>query len=315
MPLVSVVIPSHNRALLLERTLRSVLAQAAGDLEVVVVDDGSTDATREVAAAAGPRVVLLRNDTPAGVSVARNQGIAAARGEWIAFCDDDDLWSPHKLMRQLAAADDARAHWVYGGDVNVDDGLRVLSGGPPPDPDTVIALLPRWNPIASGGSNVMVRAAVLREVGGFDPGLRRTEDWDLWIRIARTGRPAWVCEPLVAYRFHAGNVVAHPQEMVDEARHLAVRYGIPVDIAAMHRRAAWASLRSGRRRQAVQHYAMAIARGDLRSIGRAAVAIFHPRLGGNGMFRFLRRDPSWIARAEPWLQTFAAGSGAKPVTP
>src|SRR5262245_33388702 len=142
-PLVSVVIPSHNRRRLLERTLRSVLAQAAGDLEVVVVDDGSTDGTRD-AAGLDPRVVILRNDIPAGVGSARNQGIAAARGEWIAFCDDDDLWSPDKLMRQLAAADDAGAQWVYGGDVNVDDGLRVLSGGPPPDPDTVLALLPRW---------------------------------------------------------------------------------------------------------------------------------------------------------------------------
>ena len=128
-PFVSVVVPSHNRARLLSRTLQSILAQQMGDLEVVVVDDGSTDDTASVAAAADPRVVVLRNEAPAGVSAARNRGIAAARGAWMAFCDDDDLWSPEKLAHQLAAAERARADWVYSGDVNVDDGLRVLSGG------------------------------------------------------------------------------------------------------------------------------------------------------------------------------------------
>jgi glycosyltransferase involved in cell wall biosynthesis len=305
MPLVSVVIPSHNRASLLARTLRSVLAQRDVDLEVVVVDDGSTDETHGVAAGADPRVVVLRNREPAGVSAARNRGISAARGTWIAFCDDDDLWCPDKLFLQLEAAARAGTRWVYGGDVNVDEELRILSGGPPPDPATVMTLLPRWNPIASGGSNVVVRAEILEAVGGFDPGLRRTEDWDLWIRVARTGPPACVCEPLVAYRFHAGNVVADPGDMVEEARRLAAKHGIPVDMTAMHRRAAWASLRTGRRAQAVRQYGLAIARGDLRSLGRAAVALFHPAVSGNAMFRFLERDPAWVARAERWLEVFA----------
>ncbi len=197
--------------------------------------------------------------------------------------------------------------WAYAGDVNVDDALRVLSGAPPPAPDEVVALLPRWNPVASGGSNVIVRSRVLAAVGGFDPTLHRTEDWDLWIRIARTGPPAWVCEPLVAYRFHAGNVVGTPGEMVDEARRLATRHAIPVDVAAMHRRAAWAALRGGRRLVALRHYAHAFARGDLRSVGRAAFALFHPKVGGDGLFGLLRRDAAWIAQAEPWLSAFARG--------
>ena len=232
-----------------------------------MVDDGSTDDTRAVAVAADPRVRVVRNSEPIGVSAARNRGVAAARAQWVAFCDDDDLWSPDKLVRQLEAAEHAGRDWAYAGDVNVDDTLRVLSGGPPPDPDAVVALLPRWNPLSSGGSNVIVRSRLLAAVGGFDPSLRRTEDWDLWIRVARTGPPAWVCEPLVAYRFHAGNVASAPGEMVDEARVIAARHGIPVDVAAMHRRAAWAALRGGRRLLAVRHYARAVARGDLRSVG------------------------------------------------
>ena len=185
--LVSVIIPTRNRALLLRRTLESVLKQSTENLEVIVVDDGSTDGSGAVAAAMDPRVSVIRNPESAGVSVARNRGIASASGEWIAFCDDDDLWAPNKLQEQLTAADTAGANWVYAGDVNVNDQLRVLSGGPPPDPADVMARLPRCNPLASGGSNVVVRSNILAEVGGFDPALRRTEDWDLWIRIARKG--------------------------------------------------------------------------------------------------------------------------------
>ena len=302
MPLVSVIIPTRNRAHLLHRTLESVLKQSSENLEVIVVDDGSTEA---VAASADPRVRVLRSPKPTGVSAARNRGIAGARGEWIAFCDDDDLWAPNKLQEQLTAAGRAGANWAYAGDVNVDDQLHVLSGGPPPDPEAVMALLPRFNPLASGGSNVVVRSNILAEVGTFDPTLRRTEDWDLWIRIARKGPPAYVRKPLVAYRFHSGNVVWDPREMVDEARRLAARYGIPVDVLSMHRRAAWAALRGGRRLIAVRHYALAVAGGDLRSVGRAAIALVHPAVGSERLFGFLGRDSDWIAEAERWIETFA----------
>jgi len=305
MPLVSVIIPTRNRAHLLRRTLESVLKQSTENLEVIVVDDGSTDHTVAVAAAVDPRVKVLRNPEPTGVSVARNRGIAAARGEWIAFCDDDDLWAPNKLVEQLTAANRDGAQWAYAGDVNVDDHLHVLSGGPPPDPAAVMALLPRFNPLASGGSNVVVRSNVLAEVGGFDATLRRTEDWDLWIRIARKGQPAYVRKPLVAYRFHRGNVIWDLGEMVDEARRLGARYGIPVDVPSMHRRAAWAALRGGRRLIAVRHYARAVAGGDLRSVGRAAIALVHPAVGSERMFELIGRDSSWVAEAEHWLAAFA----------
>jgi hypothetical protein len=310
-PLVSVVVPTHNRVALLKRTLRSILGQNISDVEVIVVDDGSVDDIAAVVGDLDPRIQVLRNRQPAGVSAARNRGIAAAQGEWIAFCDDDDLWAPDKLARQLGAAERAGTHWVYGGDVNVDDSLRVLSGGPPSDPEAVLALMPHWNPIASGGSNVIVRSKMLADVGGFDPTLRRTEDWDLWIRLARTGPPACVRAPLVAYRFHTGNVITDAGEMVDEARGIAIRYAIPVDIAAMHRRAAWASLRGGRRMVAVRHYLRATGLGDLRSVGRAAVALFHPAVGSDRLFGFLGRNADWIAEAESWLTAFADGSNEK----
>ena len=93
--------------------------------------------------------------------------------------------------------------------------------------------------------------------------------------------------------------------MVEEAQRLAARYAIPVDISAMHRRAAWAALRGGRRLLAVLYYARAVARGDLRSLGRAAFAIGHPSVGTNRLFEQLGRDDLWVAEAEYWLRPFA----------
>ncbi|MDP9022187.1 MAG: glycosyltransferase [Actinomycetota bacterium] len=312
MPTVSIVIPTYNRVHLLGRTLRAALGQDGVDLEVVVVDDGSSDGILEaITAADDGRIRLLRNPAPTGVSAARNRGISAASGDWIAFLDDDDLWAPDKLVSQLTAAERAGARWAYAGDVNINDRLQVLSGAPPPDPETVLALLPRLNPLGSGGSNVVVRSELLRAVGGFDPSLNRTEDWDLWIRLGRAGVPAWVPRPLVAYRFHSGNVAADPDGMVDEPRRLADRYAIPVDLAAMHRRAAWTALRAGRRGLAVRYYAGAVVRGDLLSVGRAAIGLVHPAVGTDRLFGLLRRDPDWVAAAKRWLTAFTADAPAR----
>jgi glycosyltransferase involved in cell wall biosynthesis len=311
MPFVSVVVPTHNRARLLSRTLRSICAQQAVDFEVVVVDDGSTDDTATVAAAADARVKVISNPRPCGVSAARNIGIGAARGDWIAFCDDDDLWAPDKLAAQLSAADDARLGWVYSGDVNVDYESRVLFGLPPHRPAEVTELLRRHNPLSSGGSNIVIRADVLAATGGFNPELRRTEDWDLWLRLTATGPPAWVCRPLVAYRFHVLNIVIDVESMVTEARQLAFRYGLSIDIAAMHRRAAWTALRGGRRGQAIGHYLRAAARGDFRSLARAAFALVHPAVGTDSLFRLLRGDTAWMAEAERWLAAYVETSATE----
>lgn len=314
MPLVSVIVPTRNRASLLTQTLRSIRAQDAVELEILVVDDRSTDGTPAIARAVDPRVRVLPNAGPSGASAARNLGIAEARGEWIAFCDDDDLWAPEKLVTQLTAATSACAGWVYSGDVNVDRSLRVFSGAPPPSPHEVLETLPHRDPLSSGSSNVLVRADVLAAAGGFDTTLCRTEGWDLWLRLASFGKPAWVCRPHVAYRFHPMNVAPDVDRMVAEPMRLARRYGIAVDVAAMHRRAAWTALRAGDRRTALRHYARAVARGDVRSIARAAFALVQPFAGKDAMFRLLRRDPSWVADAQRWLAAFTQPSAAAVAT-
>ena len=305
MPDVSVVIPTHNRRRLLGPTLRSVLAQRGVDFEVVVVDDGSTDGTAETVAALGDRQVRLwRHRHPRGVATARNAGAAAAHGAWVAFLDDDDLWAPDKLARQLAAVG-REPGWVYAGAVEVDGAGRLLGGAPPPPPDTLLAELTRRNPMPAGSSNVMVRTALLHDAGGFDPALRHLADWDLWLRLARRDRPACVPAPLVAYRIHSAQATMDTTGMVAEARILQARHG--ADPAAIHRWAAWSQLRAGRRRAAVAAYAAAARTGDLASLARAGVALLspHPTLVRRPRRR-ATKAPGWHLAAQAWLEELAA---------
>jgi glycosyltransferase involved in cell wall biosynthesis len=302
----TVVIPTRDRPHLLAVTLRSVLGQCGVDLDVVVVNDGDGAETAALVDAIGdPRVRVVRNDGAPGECGTRNRGLAEAQRDWVAFCDDDDLWAPGKLAAQLSAAVAEGAEWVYAGDVSVDRNLRVLSGSPPPAPDRLMRELRRHNPVPAGSSNVVVRRDALARAGPFDPALSRCGDWDMWLRLARTaGRPACVRRPLVAYRFHPLNVPGDLGRMITEARCLARRYRIHVDLAAMHRRAAWAALRAGRRGQAICHYAGAVARGDVRSLARMAFAAVDSRVGSDAMFRLLQHDPAWVADAELWLASF-----------
>ena len=305
---VSVVVPTRNRADLLPLTVRSALGQRNVDLELVVVDDGSDDDTvRLVTHVDDPRVRLVRHERPCGVSAARNSGIAAARGRWVALLDDDDVWAPDKLPSQLAAAADAGAGWVYAGDVAVDEGLRILGGGPPPAPARVLAELRRYNAVPGSASSVAVAADVLARAGGFDPGLRRAEDWDMWLRLARHGTPAAVARPLVAIRQHLANVIVDRDSLIEEPAILARRHRIPIDPLAARRRAAWGLLRAGRRMAAAREYVGLAARGDLRSLGRAVVALAHPAVGTYRMFSLagMPQDPDWAQQARAWLEPLA----------
>ena len=201
---VTVVIPTHNRCRLLQRTLFSVLAQTGVRFEVIVVDDGSSDATSEfLLSLADPAVVVLRHETPCGVSAARNAGLSIARGRWVAFTDDDDLWAPDKLQAQLDAAQRMpTAGWVAVGEVVVDSTLRIIGGRRPPRAAELRNVL-LYNVVPAGGSGTMVRTDLLRQVGGFSTDLMVLADWDLWIRLFLAVPAAFVERPLVAYLMHA----------------------------------------------------------------------------------------------------------------
>jgi glycosyltransferase involved in cell wall biosynthesis len=216
---VSVVIPTYNRAGLIRETLDSVLAQTHRDIEVLVVDDGSTDDTAAIIGAYGSLVRYLRQPN-AGQAAARNNGTRAATGDFIAFVDDDDLWLPHKLERQLAALtarSDAEPYaWVYC-DAQVFDGvtgqpLHRFSQINPPHTGWVGAMLLQRDFIAS--PTPLIRRDIFEHVGYFDESalLRRREDWDMWLRIAAHVPIAYVPEALARYRLH-GQTATRSEDM------------------------------------------------------------------------------------------------------
>jgi glycosyltransferase involved in cell wall biosynthesis len=307
-PEVSVIIPTRDRRDRVRSAIRSALAQRDVGLEVLVVDDASSDGTGAMVTALGePRARVVRNDTSLGESGARNRGIDEAMGKWIAFLDDDDLWAPDKLARQLDALRTTGRSWAYGGEVVVDDDLNVLSGSPPPGPEEVAAALVRYNAVPGSASNVVVASELLARVGPFDPELRRTPDWDMWLRLIREGLPAAVNRPIVAIRLHPGNMSRDMGVMIRELDVIAARHGIPVDRARHHRWAAWTSLVDGRRADAFRHYARAVAAGDPMSVIRALAALGPSRAWprSSGASPTAGRRDAWIEEARTWLAPLA----------
>ena len=304
---VSVVVPTRDRSRMLGTALRSVLRQRDVELEVIVVDDGSTDDTPEVVEAFDdPRIRLIRNAASTGPNAARNRGAEQAEGEWIAFVDDDDLWAPTKLTRQIGLATDGGFAWVYAGTVNVDDSLRIIHGVRPPDPATVVAALPRSNPIPAGASNVVLRRSLFTSADGFNEDLRACEEWDLWLRLARDDLPGQVPSPLVAYRMHAGNAILDIAAIVDGAKAFERLHGTTIDWGLFHRWLAQLSVRGGDRGQAVREFARAALAGRAREVGRDLVDLTRA-----GLRRRLGRSPAelgrgstvgWEDEAEGWLE-------------
>ncbi len=199
-PTVSVVVPTHQRAHLLPRALQSVLAQTFEDLEVIVVDDGSTDGTDDVVAAIDDdRVRYLAQPRNTGVSAARNRGMRAARGRLVAFCDSDDEWMPDKLTRQVAVMDasDDDVGLVSSGVLDVFADGSTRHRGTSARGDLWRTLLERN--VVHGTSGVVIRRRVIAAVGFFDEGIPAIEDYDYWVRIARSFRFEAIDEPLVRY--------------------------------------------------------------------------------------------------------------------
>jgi glycosyltransferase involved in cell wall biosynthesis len=257
-PEVTVVIATRDRwEHLRDAGLPSALGQQGVELELVVVDDGSSDATPNgLARVDDARLRLVRSETSQGVSRARNRALAEARAPWVAFLDDDDLWSPLKLRAQLDAMRLARADYAYCAGVVVDSTGTPLRHAPAPDPDTVARAL-RASAVVGGPSSVIVSTELARRLGGFEPSLSVLADWDLWLRVARTGRAAACPEVLVAYREHGENMSAWPADLVfGELETLVERHGIDgeVDGVLFTHWVAANQRRAGRRLEAARAY-------------------------------------------------------------
>ena len=217
--LVSVVIPNYNYAHFLREAIDSVLAQTYSDIEIIVVDDGSSDASSEVLESYGKRIrtVFQKNQ---GVSAARNNGAEISRGEFIAFLDADDSWLPAKLEKQSEIfAADPELGMVHVGFVEIDEAGRELLERTNGLEGRVAEELLRFerSVILGGGSGIMVRREAFVVVGGFDLRMSTSADWDLFYRISSGYSVGFVPEVLLKYRVHAlnmhGNIAAMEHDM------------------------------------------------------------------------------------------------------
>lgn len=239
---ISVVVPCHNAAPFLARTLAAIVAQSWRELEIVLVDDGSTDDSVAVALATGDeRLRIIRQEASGGPSGPRNRAIAEARGRYIFFCDADDVMHPGKIERQVRVFEQHPAVALVFTDFEVIDAdgqvlepsfiaqydtlKRIVAAGPGPDGglrrEQLLDGLLRANFI--GTSGVAVRKAVLDDVGVFDPSLASSEDLDLWLRIARRHACAFLDMIGHAYRRHPGslmheNGLRHPLARIEVLR-------------------------------------------------------------------------------------------------
>lgn len=206
--LVSVIMPVYNRATLVPQAIDSILSQTYGNVEVMAINDGSTDNSLEVLREyeeRWPDKIRVIDQNNQGQVIARNNGIKASRGEYIAFLDSDDRWLPEKLKLQLPRFT-PEVGLVYCGVEFIDEAGQV-TGVEPCDPELEGNIYPQLlvqNRMTGG--TVVIRKDVLDEVGLFDSDFKAAENWDLWIRICRKYNAALVNKPLVQYRRHGGNM-------------------------------------------------------------------------------------------------------------
>jgi glycosyltransferase involved in cell wall biosynthesis len=217
MPLVSVIMPCFNHARYVEESIKSVLNQTERDLELILVDDGSTDGSPEVieaTSAGNGRVKPLYHPTNQGASHSRNDGLNHATGEYVAFCDADDLWLPEKLEKQLELF--SRFPVV---DIAYSDTKIINSAGE----ETGALFSDRFPVPGSGNGNLfydlcvrnfinmqsaLVRRKAIHPENYFDPNIRWVEDWLFWIKLARNTSFIYSPEPLGLYRVHEGSSAA-----------------------------------------------------------------------------------------------------------
>jgi glycosyltransferase involved in cell wall biosynthesis len=208
---VSVIIPTYNRAMYLSEALSSVFAQYLKPCEIIVVDDGSTDNTPELMRSFELQVIYVRHEENRGISAARNTGLKTARGEIIAWLDSDDLWEPEHLSTLVPVLiEDESIDGVYSGLVRIDSAGKVLPQKSllTVSSDCLYDSLIESCPIQT--STFVVRKRCFDHIGEFDTDFDICEDYDMFLRLARSYRIVGVPRALVQYRIHSQNTVSNP---------------------------------------------------------------------------------------------------------
>jgi glycosyltransferase involved in cell wall biosynthesis len=206
-PRVSVIIPTRDRPQMLREAIASIRAQTFTDYELIVVVNGpDTPLTAQsVEVAAGCNIMRLE---AAGIACSVNAAVRAARGEWLAFLDDDDLWEPNRLEVGLQAADASKADVVYCNFYRFDENGGVPDIAPGPQPPLTAKEAMTIKICAAGFSAAMIRRSAMLAVGGCDEALLTT-DWDLWIRLSWRFNLVWTDARPVWIRTHADNTSKH----------------------------------------------------------------------------------------------------------
>ena len=241
-PLVSVIIPCFNVAPFISETIESVITQTFNDYEIIVVNDGSPDATELQHALAPYRenITYLEQENR-GVSAARNLGIRASRGEFLAFLDGDDVWLPDFLKHQLEFIRSNSGYDLVYSDAyhfgNNCQGLTYMQTCPSEGEVNCESLVSgKCNVICSG---VLVRKEVVLEVGLFDEELRAAEDFDLWLRVSKRkgARLNYQRKILVGYRHRDGSLASNTERQVESAVSVYEKTGKRNDLSSRERAA------------------------------------------------------------------------------
>jgi glycosyltransferase involved in cell wall biosynthesis len=224
--LVSVIVPVYNRAHLVTETVASILAQTYRNIEIILINDGSTDSSLEVIQALqqeNPDVLRIIDQENQGQTIARNQGIKEARGKYIAFLDSDDLWLPDKIEHQIPLFDQG-VGLVYGGVEFINESGET-TGFDPCDPSVQGNIYPHLlvKNRMTGGS-VVVLSEALAKVGLFDPEFKAAENWDLWLRICKEYQARLVNKPVVKYRLHQNNMSKDVMLMQDAKQQIMEKH-------------------------------------------------------------------------------------------
>lgn len=209
--LVSVVIPAYN-SIYVRDAIVSILNQTHQDLDVIVVDDGSPGGAIQSICAEFPGVRYVRQAN-AGPSAGRNRGIHEAKGDWIAFLDDDDTWLPHKLEKQIRLIQESsssnRIGLIYTGQYMLQE--ETVLGGKIDQADGMVYSYLLFGNFIGTCSSVMIPKHVFEKVGGFDETLICSQDFDLYLRIAREYEIRSVNEPLIYYRTRPDQISKDPR--------------------------------------------------------------------------------------------------------
>lgn len=221
MPLVSVVIPAYNTEIYIGQAIASALQQTLHDIEVIVVDDGSTDGTASVVSAfADPRVRYIYQDNQER-SVARNHGLALASGRYVAFLDADDWWHPTKLEKQVVLLErypllGLVTCWLQPFDASTQE-LPIIKGFLDSVEANGACVYERllFGGLPGPGSTVVVRRSIGSELGGFRTHLRYGEDWEFALRVAARHQVGFVPEPLAHYRVY-GHYMPQKMNQLDQ---------------------------------------------------------------------------------------------------